>query len=221
MDADLDTLCTVVYCTADDLLPDGQGQRPAAGHRRRDRHALRRPGDHGHPLRPPLPGRGAQAPWPPLPRALPSQAAYYKRRRRLADAIEWLMASFAGESPGCGDDLLLIDSTPVECARSRETVKRSALAEARRLRLLRRPLALVLGLSPARASSRPTAPRGRSRWPRPSSTSARSALELLRALPARGRSRLPGRRQGLCRARVRRAAVEAARVRPRASGTSR
>ena len=31
--------------------------------------------------------------------------------------------------PGFTDRLLLVDSTPVECARSRETVKRSALAE--------------------------------------------------------------------------------------------
>ena len=37
---------------------------------------------------------------------------------------------FASQSPGFNDDLLLIDSTPVECARSRETVKRSALADA-------------------------------------------------------------------------------------------
>jgi transposase len=37
---------------------------------------------------------------------------------------------FASQSPGFEDDLLLIDSTPVECARSRETVKRSALADA-------------------------------------------------------------------------------------------
>jgi len=41
----------------------------------------------------------------------------------------WLMAHFAAQSPGASDTLLLIDSTPVECARSRETVKRSALAE--------------------------------------------------------------------------------------------
>jgi Transposase DDE domain len=33
-------------------------------------------------------------------------------------------------SPGIEDDLLLVDSTPVECARSRETVKRSQLADA-------------------------------------------------------------------------------------------
>ncbi len=60
---------------------------------------------------------------------LPGQPAYFKRRRRLADTIEWLMAHFAQQSPGYGDELLLIDSTPVECARSRETVKRSALAD--------------------------------------------------------------------------------------------
>ena len=40
------------------------------------------------------------------------------------------MGMFASQSPGFEDELLLIDSTPVECARSRETVKRSALADA-------------------------------------------------------------------------------------------
>jgi hypothetical protein len=44
-----------------------------------------------------------------------------------------LIAQFAAHSPGAEDDVLLIDSTPVECARSRETVKRggaSSLADA-------------------------------------------------------------------------------------------
>ena len=40
------------------------------------------------------------------------------------------MGVFAARSPGFTDDLLLIDSTPIECARSRETVLRSALGEA-------------------------------------------------------------------------------------------
>ena len=35
------------------------------------------------------------------------------------------MGMFASQSPGFEDDMLLIDSTPVECARSRETVKRA------------------------------------------------------------------------------------------------
>src|SRR2546430_9998296 len=61
---------------------------------------------------------------------IPGQAGYFKRRRKLADTLEWLMEVFASQSPGFYDDLLLVDSTPLECARSRETVKRSALGDA-------------------------------------------------------------------------------------------
>jgi hypothetical protein len=38
--------------------------------------------------------------------------------------IEVLITELAKHSPGFFDDMLLVDSTPVECARSRETVKR-------------------------------------------------------------------------------------------------
>jgi hypothetical protein len=64
---------------------------------------------------------------------LPDRAGFYKRREALSDTIEALIAQFAARSPGFEDDMLLVDSTPVECARSRETVKRggdSALADA-------------------------------------------------------------------------------------------
>ena len=129
MDADLDTLCTVVYCTADDILPEKLGNA-----RRRttdaevvtlsvaqailgipsDRRFLSFARKHlGHLF--------------PL---VPTQPGYHKRRRRLADTIEWLLGVFAERSPSFRDDLLLIDSTPVECGRSRETVRRSALADA-------------------------------------------------------------------------------------------
>ena len=129
MDADLDLLLTAVYVTADDLLPE----RP--GNARRsvtdaevvtlcvaqaimgipsDRRFLAVASKHLRHLFPSIPG----------------QAGYFKRRRRLADTLEWLMGVFASQSPGIEDDLLLIDSTPVECARSRETVKRSQLADA-------------------------------------------------------------------------------------------
>lgn len=129
MDADLDTLCTVVYCTADDLLPErpGNARRMVTDAEvvtlcvaqaimgipsdRRFLKVARKRLSHLFP-------------------AIPSQPAYFKRRRRLADQLEWLMAMFASQSPGFRDDLLLIDSTPIECARSRETVKRSALADA-------------------------------------------------------------------------------------------
>lgn len=61
---------------------------------------------------------------------LPKQPGFHKRRARLAETIEWLIGVFASQSPGFHDDLLLIDSTPVECARSVETARRSALADA-------------------------------------------------------------------------------------------
>jgi hypothetical protein len=61
---------------------------------------------------------------------LPKQPGFHKRRARLAETIEWLISVFAAESPGYHDDLLLIDSTPVECARSVETTRRSQLADA-------------------------------------------------------------------------------------------
>ena len=128
MDADLDTLCTVIYCTADDLLP-----APKRNARRRitdaelvtlccaqaimgipsDRRFLavaRKRLIHLFPV-------------------LPTQSAYWRRRRRLTEAIEWLLGVFAAQSPGFRDDLLLCDSTPLPCAQSRETAKRSALAE--------------------------------------------------------------------------------------------
>jgi len=54
----------------------------------------------------------------------PERTAFQKRRLRLSGVIESLIREFAQHSPGFYDDLLLVDSTPVEGARSRETVKR-------------------------------------------------------------------------------------------------
>jgi transposase len=128
MDADLDTLCTVVYCTADDLLPEA---RKNARRKLTDAEVVTLcvaqaimgiPSDRRFL-------RAARRQLGHLFPELPRQAGYFKRRRRLAGAIEWLLAHFAAQSPGASDDLLLIDSTPVECGRSRETAKRSALGE--------------------------------------------------------------------------------------------
>jgi hypothetical protein len=129
MDADLDLLLTTVFVTADDLLPERQNNAArrvtdaevvalcvaqAIMGIRSDRRFLAVAAKRlGHLF----------------PR-LPQQPGYFKRRRRLAATLEWLIGIFASQSPGSEDDLLLIDSTPVECARSRETVKRSALADA-------------------------------------------------------------------------------------------
>jgi hypothetical protein len=61
---------------------------------------------------------------------LPQQPGFHKRRARLTETIEWLIGVFAAQSPGYHDEVLLIDSTPVECARSVETTRRSQLADA-------------------------------------------------------------------------------------------
>jgi len=128
MHADLDLLLTTVYCTADDLLPEPRGNARrqlndaelvtlalaqtimGIPSDRRFLRAARRQIGHLFPQ-------------------LPSQDAFHKRRARLGEAIEWLTGIFAGRSPGSGDDLVLLDSTPVECGRSRETAQRSQLAE--------------------------------------------------------------------------------------------
>ena len=128
MRADLDLLCISVYCTADDLLPARPGNQRrkltdaeivtlcvaqalmGIPSDRRFLRAARRQLGHLFPL-------------------LPTQDAFHKRRARLTDAIEWLSGVFAGQSPGANDDLMLLDSTPVECGRSLETARRSELAD--------------------------------------------------------------------------------------------
>jgi len=122
--ADLDLLLTAVFCTADDLLPEGkknarrmltdpevvtlcvaQSIMGVCSDERFAKVAAKR-------LRHLFPG-------------LTKRSGFHKRREKLTETIEALIAAFASRSPGYYDDLLLADSTPVECARSRETVKRS------------------------------------------------------------------------------------------------
>jgi hypothetical protein len=59
---------------------------------------------------------------------LPGQSGYNKRLRKLAATMCWLIRVLATDTSLWRDDVWVIDSTPVECGRSRETVKRSALA---------------------------------------------------------------------------------------------
>jgi hypothetical protein len=61
---------------------------------------------------------------------VPTQDAFWKRRARLSEQIEALIAAFARDCPGYWDDIVLLDSTPVECGRSVETARRSQLAVA-------------------------------------------------------------------------------------------
>jgi len=127
--ADLDLLLIAVFCTADDLLPD------------RAKNARRILTDAEVVtlcVAQAMMGISSDARFLKVARkrlshlfpVLPNRPGYLKRRQRLTDTIEWLTGVFASESPGYSDDLVLVDSTPVECARSVETTRRSQLADA-------------------------------------------------------------------------------------------
>lgn len=135
MDADLDTLATALYVTTDDLLrahPERVPARPRVGFKPQITDAelltlaviqailgftsedrfLRYARAH------------LLAMFPTLPR----QSGYNKRLRKLADTMTWLISQLAAQTTIAEDDVWLVDSTPVECGRSRETQKRSDLA---------------------------------------------------------------------------------------------
>jgi hypothetical protein len=59
---------------------------------------------------------------------LPTPSAYNRRLRRAGSLVALTIQDLAAHTPSWGDQLRLVDSTPVPCAASRETVKRSALA---------------------------------------------------------------------------------------------
>lgn len=128
MPPDLDALLTALYVLADDFLPKrrGPGRPPRISdaeivclavaqifldcpkERRFLRLAERRLG-HLFPY-------------------IPAQPGFNKRVRTLAPMIAQLVTHLAWLSPSFCDRLRLLDSTPVPCAQSRETVKRSQLA---------------------------------------------------------------------------------------------
>ena len=127
--ADLDLLLTAVFCTADDLLPEkAKNARRSVTDAEvvtlavaqaimgivtdREFLAVAR-----HRLMDLFP-------------KLPNQPGYWKRRIRLTETIEWLTGVFATDSLGHTDQVVLLDSTPVECGRSVETARRSQLADA-------------------------------------------------------------------------------------------
>ena len=127
--ADLDLLLTAVFCTADDLLPEREKNArrsltdaevatlcvaQAVMGMSSDREFLA------------VARRRLGALFPKLPR----QPGFHKRRHRLTETIEWLIGVFAADCPGHADPVVLLDSTPVECGRSLETVRRSELADA-------------------------------------------------------------------------------------------
>jgi len=126
--ADLDSLLTALYVLVDDLLPrrTGAGRRPkitdaelvtlAVAQIFLDCHSERRF------LRFARQRLGHLFPY------IPKQPGYNKRLRALAPRICLVITQLARISPSFSDRLRLLDSTPVPCGASRQTVKRSELA---------------------------------------------------------------------------------------------
>jgi Transposase DDE domain len=135
VDADLDTLATALYVRTDDLLkaaPHRAPARPAVGIAPRitDAELVTLA------VMQALLGRTSEARWLRYAHAelrhlfpyLPQQPGYNKRLRALADTLRWLIGVLARDTTLWSDDVWVVDSTPVECARSREAAHRSALA---------------------------------------------------------------------------------------------
>jgi hypothetical protein len=131
----LDTLATALYVKIDDLLqaaPDLAPWRPAIGitPKLTDAElvtlaviqALRGFTSESRWL------RFARTHMTHLFRYLPGQSGYNKRLRAAAGLITTVIRALSTDTTLWTDDVWVVDSTPVECGRSKETVKRSDLA---------------------------------------------------------------------------------------------
>jgi len=126
--ADLDSLLTALYVLVDDLLPvrSGPGRRPRISDAELVALAVAQVFLHCPSERRFL--RFARQRLGHLFRYIPQQSGYNKRLRRLAPQICAVINHVARISPSFCERVRLLDSTPVPCGASRETVKRSALA---------------------------------------------------------------------------------------------
>jgi hypothetical protein len=126
--ADLDTLVIALYVTVDELLGPrrGPGRRPKLTDAELVCLAVAQV----------LLGFGSERRWlrfadqrlGHLFPYLPTPSAYNRRLRRAAPLVCLAIQDIAAHTPSWCDQLRLVDSTPLPCAASRETVKRSELA---------------------------------------------------------------------------------------------
>jgi len=131
----IDTLATALYVRTDDLLkqyPDLAPWRPAIGLQPRltDAELVTLA------VMQALLGYTSESRWIRHARAhlghlfryLPGQPGYNRRLRAAAGLITVLIRLLAADTSLWADDVWVVDSTPVECGRSKETAKRSDLA---------------------------------------------------------------------------------------------
>jgi hypothetical protein len=132
---DIDTLATALYVRSDDLLkqyPDLAPWRPAIGLQPRltDAELVTLA------VMQALLGYTSESRWLRYARAhlghlfpyLPGQPGYNRRLRAAARLIAVLIRLLAADTSLWTDDVWVVDSTPVECGRSRDTSRRSDLA---------------------------------------------------------------------------------------------
>jgi hypothetical protein len=128
VDADLDTLVTALYVEVDDVIykRTGRGRSPVLSDAELVclivMQALLRFPSERHWLR--YARRHLRGMFP----YLPDQDGYNKRVRKAGPLLARVLRHLASLSPSWWDNLRLLDSTPVPCAASRETVRRSDLA---------------------------------------------------------------------------------------------
>ena len=135
MDADLDTLATALYVTIDETLqasPELAPWRPAVGiaPKLTDAELLTLA------VLQALLGHVSEARWLRYARKhlrglfpyLPRQSGYSKRLKAAVPQLRYFIRALAVDTGLWTQTMWVADSTPVECGRSRETVKRSALA---------------------------------------------------------------------------------------------
>jgi hypothetical protein len=135
VDADLDTLATALYVRVDDALKDDPSL------------VVRRPEGSFSPklsdaelitlaVLQALGGFVSETRWLRHARIhlrhlfpyLPRQSGYNKRLRGASAQLKAMIRVLAVDSRGWSDDVWVIDSTPVECGRSRPTARRSGTA---------------------------------------------------------------------------------------------
>jgi len=135
VDTDLDTLATALYVTVDDLLvkhPEQLPPRPKGSWpvRITDAELITLA------VMAALLGHTNERRWVRWARAnltcyfphIPKQSGYNKRLRKLVETIAWVREVMARSTDQWCDGVWVVDSTPIEAARSRETTRRSDLA---------------------------------------------------------------------------------------------
>ena len=135
MDADMDTLATALYARIDDTLKQHAELRPwrpkvGIAPKLSDAELLTLA------VLQVLLGYNEEARWLRYARSglrhlfpyLPGQSGYNKRLRKSAVQLQALIRVLGEDTDHWADDTWLIDSTPIECGRSRPTAQRSNLA---------------------------------------------------------------------------------------------